>query len=116
MGSGTWSSATYSAVSGAKIRAGATFDYSARATGVHEKLDPKRLNAAGHFANKCFSNTRSCSYCEAYQISTSYKLLFQQSFQLHYRKEIIRFNIGWRVIDTNLSLLNNGSDLLCLSQ
>ena len=47
MGSGTWSSATYSAVSGAKIRAGATFDYSARATGVHEKLDPKRLNAAG---------------------------------------------------------------------
>ena len=37
MGSGTWSSATYSAVSGAKIRAGATFDYSARATGVHEK-------------------------------------------------------------------------------
>lgn len=46
MGSGTWSSATYSAVSGAKIRAGATFDYSARATGVHEKLDPKRLNAA----------------------------------------------------------------------
>ena len=47
MGSGTWSSATYSAVSGAKIRAGATFDYSARATGVHEKLDPKQLNAAG---------------------------------------------------------------------
>jgi len=47
MGSGTWSSATYSAVSGAKSRGGATFDSSARATGVHEKLDPKQLNAAG---------------------------------------------------------------------
>ena len=52
MGGGSWSSATYASVTGAKLRSGTTFSYdtTAKATGryeAHEDLDPKRLNAAG---------------------------------------------------------------------
>ena len=52
MGSGTWSAATYGAMTGSKISGGMTFAYDshARATGrfeAHKDLDPKRLNRAG---------------------------------------------------------------------
>jgi hypothetical protein len=52
MGSGSWSSATYDAISKARIAAGSAFGYDAQAKAsgtyrAHESLDVKRLNAAG---------------------------------------------------------------------
>lgn len=52
MGGGSWSAATYRAVSGAKMASGTSFSYgtTAKATGryeAHESLDPSKLNAAG---------------------------------------------------------------------
>lgn len=52
MGGGSWSSATYAATTGSKIRSGSTFGYDThvKATGdykVHEALDPMKANAAG---------------------------------------------------------------------
>lgn len=52
MGGGSWSSVTYAAVTGDKIRSGSTFGYDtySKKTGIYEAhadLDPKRLNAAG---------------------------------------------------------------------
>lgn len=52
MGGGSWSSATYSAVTADKVLRGASFGYdtSAKASGryeAHDDLSPKRLNAAG---------------------------------------------------------------------
>lgn len=52
MGGGTWSAATYDAVTTSRIASGTSFAYdrTAKATGnyaAHESVDPKRLNAAG---------------------------------------------------------------------
>lgn len=52
MGGGSWSAATYEAVTSSKIASGTSFAYDryAKTSGIHkahESLDPKRLNAAG---------------------------------------------------------------------
>lgn len=52
MGGGTWSAATYDAVTGSKTRSGTTFGYDtfARSSGTykaHESLDPCKENSAG---------------------------------------------------------------------
>lgn len=52
MGSGTWSGATYTAMTGARVAAGTSFGYDrdAKSAGTykaHKSLDPKRLNKAG---------------------------------------------------------------------
>lgn len=52
MGGGSWSTTSYAATTGAKIKAGTTFSYDStvRSTGVykaHKLLDPTRKNAAG---------------------------------------------------------------------
>ena len=52
MGGGSWSAATYNAVTGTRVASGSTFAYDnyVRSTGVyeaHESVDPKKLNSEG---------------------------------------------------------------------